>query len=284
MTDPRTVTATILDLPPIDGDEPRHRPLLAVAAARFGGAHVWRSVGGDGYRLWCSVGAAATMGHVVTALDVSVTGDWQDQAFEVALDHGEIYAAPRAAVLAGINLAAIRSDGGAWELLRFAGAELIGPSRYRLSDLQRGCHGTAPIAAAAGADLVIIDDAVVRLPVHLREIGTAMELRICPTDRAYTDATAAAISYTPDGLAHRWPELLVQPVALTVGQNAPPAAVADGQVHIIGDAPIGAWTGRAGHVTGFLFGAWRFQAPFEGYSVWDLASHSRRTFSAGAWL
>ena len=232
--DPRTITAIILDLPPIDGDEPRHRPLLAVSAARFGGAHVWRSVGGDGYRLWCSTGAAATMGRLVTALDAAAAGDWRDQSFEVALDHGEIYAAPRAVVLAGINLAAIRA-GDAWELVRFAGAELIGPARYRLSDLHRGCHGTTPLAAEPGADLVLIDDAVVRLPVHLREIGIPMDLRISPTDRPYTDATAARISYTPTGGLHRWPELLVQPVALTVG-NVPPATPGEAEVHLVSDA------------------------------------------------
>lgn len=280
--DPRTIRAIIIEVPPIDGDEARFRPFLAASAARFGAAHVWRSIGGNGYHLWCSVGASATMGRVVSPLAAAAAGMWQQQTLDVVVDSGELYGAPHPAVLAGFNLLAIKS-GGAWELIRFAGAELTGLGAYSLTDLRRGCHGTVPLDIDADAELVLLDDAVIRLPLHPREIGLPMSLRIAPADRPYTDATALAIDFAPTEGAHRWPELLVQPVVSTVGSNTPPDDPVEGVLHIIGPAPSGAWAGRPGSVAGFLFGAWRFQSPFDGYTVTHGPARERLTWWADAW-
>ena len=81
-------------------------------------------------------------------------------AIEVELFGGALAGLPDIDVLAGGNAAAVMTDGGAWEVLQFAEAELIGPRRYRLTRLLRGqCGSEQAMAtgAAAGADFVLLD-------------------------------------------------------------------------------------------------------------------------------
>lgn len=63
-------------------------------------------------------------------------------------------------------------------------------------------------------------------------------------------------------------DLLLAPVAESLGLNAPPAAPALGACWIVGAAPTGDWAGQAGALAGWTTAGWRFAAPFEGLHVW----------------
>ena len=66
------------------------------------------------------------------------------------------------------NALAVLGGAGGLEVLQFAGSELVGPRRYRLSMLLRGQQGTEDAARAptpAGSRVVLIDDALLPLPL-----------------------------------------------------------------------------------------------------------------------
>jgi len=52
-------------------------------------------------------------------------------------------------------------------------------------------------------------------------------------------------------------DALLQVRVQTVGENTPPAGV-EGQRHIVGTAPTGAWAGQANKLARYLDGAWSF--------------------------
>ncbi|HLS19566.1 MAG TPA: host specificity protein, partial [Paracoccaceae bacterium] len=85
---------------------------------------------------------------------------------------------------------AVELASGEWEILQFRDAELIGEDSYRLSHLLRGQRGTdvlssAPIAP--GARIVVLDDALVRLPISAAERGLERRWRIGPAARDPSD-------------------------------------------------------------------------------------------------
>ena len=57
-------------------------------------------------------------------------------------------------------------------------------------------------------------------------------------------------------------DALLQPSVLTLGGNSPPGSPADGDRHIVGTAPTGAWAGQAGKLARWMDddGAWEFHA------------------------
>ncbi len=76
---------------------------------------------------------------------------------------------------------------------------------------------------------------------------------------------------------------LVQPVVVAVAPAKVPEAPTPGQGWIVGPTPAGAWTGRAGALAIWTTGGWRFVSPFDGMSVWSLASATWWRFDLGAW-
>ena len=62
-------------------------------------------------------------------------------------------------------------------------------------------------------------------------------------------------------------DMLVQATAKGV-LNTPPESPAEGEMYIIGDAPTGAWEGKAKHLAGFFAGVWLIVAPRAGWRVW----------------
>ena len=78
-------------------------------------------------------------------------------------------------------------------------------------------------------------------------------------------------------------EALVQPVAETLGDDAPPATPAAGQCWIIGSAPGGDWAGHAGALAMSSDGGWRFTPAFDGMTVWVAASGLFAHRRGGAW-
>ena len=70
----------------------------------------------------------------------------------------------------------------------------------------------------------------------------------------------------------------------TVGANAPPASPTDGQCHIVGTAPTGAWAGHAKAIAGYAPGGWRFVAAVAGMTALDKASGQTASYDGTAWV
>lgn len=65
-------------------------------------------------------------------------------------------------------------------------------------------------------------------------------------------------------------------------RNDPPEAPATGEAWIVGNSPVGDFTGRAQDIAGWSEGGWRFIRPYDGMKVHDLQSRSVRFFD-GSW-
>lgn len=63
-------------------------------------------------------------------------------------------------------------------------------------------------------------------------------------------------------------DFLMNPVAEELGREMPPLYPEPGQAWILGSAPLGEWTGRAGQIACWTAGGWRYFSPFEGLHVW----------------
>ena len=68
-------------------------------------------------------------------------------------------------------------------------------------------------------------------------------------------------------------DVALHPAVMTGALNAAPSAPVPGQAWIVGDSPVGAWTGHAGQIAAWTSGGWRFVAPLPGMLLWivDLA-------------
>ena len=101
-------------------------------------------------------------------------------------------------------MAAVRNAAGAWEVMQFANAELVGERTYELSRLLRGQAGSEwAIAAplAAGAPFVVLDQYVLAVARGLDDIDRPMQLRIVAANRDYGDPAAVALAVTPQPIA-----------------------------------------------------------------------------------
>ncbi len=65
-------------------------------------------------------------------------------------------------------------------------------------------------------------------------------------------------------------------------RNDPPATPADGDRYIIGNAPTGAWSGKAYKLAVALDGAWRFHEPRPGWRVYNLADDTLYVLDSGS--
>ena len=89
----------------------------------------------------------------------------------------------------------MRSAIGAWEVLQFETAEETAPGIWRLTGLLRGQFGTGDAAAAgasAGADLVVLDDAVMTAGLLAGEAGLLLNWRVGPLGGDFSSASFSA--------------------------------------------------------------------------------------------
>ncbi|ATQ67143.1 MULTISPECIES: baseplate multidomain protein megatron [Methylosinus] len=170
-------------------------PLSHVAAFADpwpGALAVLRKVGGS----FESVGVIekrATIGVTLDALAPGPTGRFDRGAgVTVRLFSGALASVSDASAFALRSAMAIRGADGAWEVFAFTSAELVAERTYRLSHLLRGIGGEDALAArsvAAGAMVVLLDDAVVSLASDIAEIGASRIYRIGPVGRDLGDPT-----------------------------------------------------------------------------------------------
>lgn len=65
--------------------------------------------------------------------------------------------------------------------------------------------------------------------------------------------------------------------------NTPPASPAAGACYVVGAAPTGAWSGKAGQVAAFGPGGWRYVVPADGMEVYIKSSGLKGSFRSGQW-
>lgn len=201
----------VAHLPPVASDPLRSRLLLAAHAQPWpGGVQVVDEMTGANV---AELTRRGLLGSLVTGLPGGPLAVWDRGAsVEIAMLAGHLAAADDLAVLAGSNRLAVESDDGQWEVIGFAGAELIGPARYRLTRLLRGQAGTAPSLASAGRRVMVLDGRNVELPVESQWLGETRDFRIYAGPR---DLEGASISV----MASAAPALPLAPVHLRARRN-----------------------------------------------------------------
>ncbi|WP_183394453.1 baseplate multidomain protein megatron [Hansschlegelia beijingensis] len=184
----------ILDLPLLSGEEPAHAPRLAAYARPWTPVAVYRSDGGDGFVYDQTLPQPAVIGRLAAPLARHDSGRF-DRANALEVEVGPdrtLESRSEAAVLNGANVAAVRGPAGAWEVLQFCSAELVGPGRYRLTDLLRGQAGTEDAIGAPtpeGAAFVLIDARTPPSAAPETERGRLVRWRVGPVSRPRDDAS-----------------------------------------------------------------------------------------------
>lgn len=190
-----------LDLP-LALETPTPLQHLAVFADPWPGRMaVWRSVDGATFDLHAMADTPALVGRTQTALPPGPLWRWDRNAgLTVRLQGGTLAGVDDLRALAGANTLAVCGADGRWEILTAAQADLVAEGTVRLSRLLRGLGGSeteAGRAVPAGADVVVLDGALVPLATRLVDLGLAYRYRVGPADRdhadpAYVELTAAA--------------------------------------------------------------------------------------------
>jgi len=199
-----TPEVVMLDLPQISEDLPAHRPLIAAHASPWPGEiAVFRSASTDGFNLLTTFGSRARIGTLAFDFFPGPTSRFDlGNALVVDLLSGTLESVTDVALLDGANALAVENAAGQWEIVQAGAAELIAPSRYRLTRLLRGQRGTEHAMgnpAPAGARVVVLDTTLASLPIAESDLGLPWNWRVGPAARAVSDASYAALGFTPTG-------------------------------------------------------------------------------------
>lgn len=213
---PRSVAATVpaaigppfavaLDLPNLGTDRPVVLSRLAMFADPWPGAvAVWALRDGASYSRAALATAPSIIGETLDDLSSGPTARWHHASVTVKLYGGSLSSAADLAVLNGANVAALRHGDGAWEVIQFAEAELIGERTYRLSKLLRGQAGSEwamTSLLAPGAPFVLLDGHAVTIASGSEALERTMQLRVVAAGRDTADAAALALDVTPQATA-----------------------------------------------------------------------------------
>ena len=201
------VQAQWLDLPTLETSDPPVLARLAVFADPWPGTEtVWRSSDGVSFQRACSALAPAVMGETLDDLAAGPTARWHHASFRVELYGGALTSVSDGAVFSGANAAAVQRADGAWEVMQFANAELVGDRTYLLSRLLRGQAGSEWAIAsplAAGAPFVLLDQNIMTVASGFDALERTLQLRVVAASRDYGDPTALALDVTPQATALR---------------------------------------------------------------------------------
>jgi len=197
-----------MDLPQLTEDQAAHRPMVAAHAVPWPGEMaVFSSPSTDGFELLTSFGGRARMGALVSDFYSGPTSRF-DLGNELVVDllTGTLESVTDLTLFGGANAIAVESSPGIWEIVQAGAAELIAPSRYRLTRLLRGQRGTEAAMAnpvPAGARVVVLDASLASLPIAEADLGLPWNWRIGPASRSVSDDTYVAASFTPEGAGLR---------------------------------------------------------------------------------
>jgi hypothetical protein len=196
------VHAVVLDLPVLPGDEADTLQHLAVFADPWPGpVAVWRSRDGASYERIATVVAPAIVGETLDDLPRGPASRWDKVArARVKLYGGALSSVSDLRVLGGANAAAVQNASGAWEVLQFADATLVGERTYELSRFLRGELGSEGAIAdplPAGSPFVLLDEHITTLARGLDALGRARQLRVVVATRDHGDPAAVSLTATP---------------------------------------------------------------------------------------
>ncbi|MDX2238512.1 MAG: hypothetical protein NW203_13195, partial [Hyphomonadaceae bacterium] len=188
-----TPDVAVLDLPLLPGAGDDQRPFAAVYASPWRGPHrvyVDAAMRGEARAL-------AAIGRLAWPLYPGPVGRWDEgNRFQAVFPDAAFSSATRAALLNGANAFAVEGAGGLWEVIQARDIALVGPRTYLFSGLLRGALGSEAAMASpapAGARIVRLDSALVRLEVRAHEWGEALRLAVPPAGRAASDPAAAVV-------------------------------------------------------------------------------------------
>jgi len=197
-----------LDVPQLSEQETDYQPLIAAFARPWpGNVAVWRSYSDEGFEVFQTFGTRARLGTLVADLAAGPTSRF-DMANQLVVDlrSGTLESVTDLALFGGANALAIESAPGVWEIVQGSSADLVATGRYRLTRLLRGQRGTEHAVAAnvvAGARVVVLDEAVARMPVAQADLGLPWNWRIGPASLPFTDDSYVAAAFTPAGVGLR---------------------------------------------------------------------------------
>lgn len=196
----------LLDLPLANGSEIDHQPWLAVTAEPWAGpVAVWRSASGS-YDLIRTVRQPALMGTLLDPLPAEEPGRWHRIGVRISIVAGALNSRERLEVLNGENRLAMELPGGDWEMMQFQGAVLTAPDEITVSTLLRGQRGTDVLVAdplPAGARIVVLDSAVVPVPLRAEEVGLARNYRIGPARFDHAHPSYVQLTHAAGGVGLR---------------------------------------------------------------------------------
>ena len=131
--------------------------------------------------------SAVKIGALLSPLSRGPISFWdRTNELDLWMPSGALFAMTEDAVLAGANRLAIETSEG-WEIIGVADATLIGAETYRLKTLLRGLQASDDMMVdeiAAGARVIVLDDAVGSLDVSTDFIGTSVELAVQSSGRS----------------------------------------------------------------------------------------------------
>jgi hypothetical protein len=172
-----------------------------------GSVAVFASPQDTGYQLKAIASVTATLGVTLDDLTSGPEGRLDYSAsFRVRLTNGTLASVDLVSMLGGANLCALRNAKGDWEIIQFETAELVDTQTYRLSGLLRGQFGTESAMnepLAAGAQFVLLDGAVTRVPLQESEQKLILNWRYGPGNRDIGDASYVTAPFNYQGLGLR---------------------------------------------------------------------------------
>lgn len=201
-----TPAFAILDLPPLPNDESEERPLAAVFASPWLGAHLIYAGVSPSRR--ASVTAPAIMGELQWALWPGPVDRWDEgNVIRVALYGGALASVTRDDVLNGFNAFAIEAD-GEFEIIQAANCELVEPGVYELRTFLRGRQGSAHAMRAphpVGARIVKLDQRLARANIASHEWGEQLTFIAPPAGApASSNRAEAAELILPHAALRPW--------------------------------------------------------------------------------
>jgi hypothetical protein len=200
------VHALLLALPLLQGEDPPILTRLAVFADPWPGpVAIWASADGLSFQRLANALAPATVGELLDPLPLGPTSRFDRHGqFRVRLYGGALASVSDTVLLGGANAAAVQRADGAWEVLQFANAELVGENTYELSRLLRGREGSEWAMGdptPVGSPFVLLDDHVVPIARGLNMLWRTVTLRVVAASRDHGDPAAVELTATPQPTA-----------------------------------------------------------------------------------